>query len=65
MDLIIIPSKLSGTVNVPPSKSYTHRALIAAALAGGGRVKRPLFCEDTLATLDCLKGLGFAFDRCV
>jgi len=62
MDLIIIPSKLSGTVNVPPSKSYTHRALIAAALAGGGRVKRPLFCEDTLATLDSLKGLGFAFD---
>ena len=35
MDIRIIPHSLSGTVTPPPSKSQTHRLLIAAALAAG------------------------------
>ena len=35
MDIQIIPHSLSGTVTPPPSKSQTHRLLIAAALAVG------------------------------
>ncbi len=33
--LQVLPSRLSGRVEVPPSKSMGHRALIAAALAAG------------------------------
>ncbi|MEK6987959.1 MAG: hypothetical protein AABX97_07690 [Candidatus Thermoplasmatota archaeon] len=37
------PSKVSGTVRAPPSKSYTHRAILLAALSGGPcRILRPL-----------------------
>jgi len=43
----------------PPSKSYTHRALIAGALAEGETVLRsPLVAEDTLRTLGALRALG-------
>ena len=39
------------TVRVPGSKSYTHRALIAAALAEGNSIVRdPLDSEDTRLT---------------
>lgn len=61
MDLKIFPQHLMGTVTVPSSKSYTHRALIAAGLAGGGAVINPLIAEDTTATLDVLKRLGVRF----
>ncbi|MDD4077534.1 MAG: hypothetical protein PHT03_06110 [Bacilli bacterium] len=61
MDLKIFPHNLNGTVFVPPSKSYTHRALIAAALSKGGAVINPLFSDDTKATLECLGKLGFAY----
>lgn len=43
----------------PPSKSYTHRALIAGALAGGETVLRsPLPAGDTHRTLAALRALG-------
>lgn len=43
-----------------PSKSATHRALIAAALAEGrSTILSPLFSEDTRVTLEGLRGLGF------
>ena len=41
MDVTIIPSKLRGTVTPPSSKSVGHRALIAAALSGGGLQGHP------------------------
>lgn len=38
-------------LTVPPSKSFTHRALICAALAGEkSQIQNPLLCEDTLVT---------------
>jgi 3-phosphoshikimate 1-carboxyvinyltransferase len=43
----------------PPSKSFTHRALIAAALAeGASRIRGPLVAEDTLLTVQGLRALG-------
>jgi 3-phosphoshikimate 1-carboxyvinyltransferase len=47
------------TLTAPPSKSYTHRALIAGALAKGTTtVLRPLAAEDTRLTAAALKALG-------
>jgi 3-phosphoshikimate 1-carboxyvinyltransferase len=47
----------------PPSKSYTHRALIAGALAEGESMLRsPLVAEDTLRTLAALRVLGVEID---
>jgi 3-phosphoshikimate 1-carboxyvinyltransferase len=45
-------------VRAPPSKSYTHRALTMVFLAGQGKVQRPLWGADTLATRACLGLLG-------
>lgn len=51
--------RLSGTVTAPPSKSESHRLLIAAGLADGTSVIRNVgFSEDINATLDCLTALG-------
>lgn len=59
MDIQISPSRLSGSVSVPPSKSISHRALICAALAEGeSRIENMLECEDTAATVDALTALG-------
>jgi len=48
-----------GSVEVPPSKSMTHRHLITASLAEGRSVlEKPLVCDDTVATVSGLKALG-------
>ena len=48
-----------GTVSVPGSKSYTHRALIAAALCDGPcQVEGMLDSEDTRITLAALEQMG-------
>lgn len=46
-----------GAVNIPPSKSLTHRALICYALAHGGEVINPSASEDIAATRRCLDAL--------
>ena len=50
-------------VTAPPSKSYTHRALIMAAL-GSGRttILNPLYAEDTMLTINALRMLGISLD---
>ena len=51
--------KLSGQVCASPSKSYTQRMVIAAALANGAsKVSNPLLSEDTEATLRAVTALG-------
>ena len=46
-------------VAIPGSKSYTNRALLLAALAGGTvRIKNPLISDDTHAMIACLRELG-------
>jgi len=52
-------SSLQGFLRAPPSKSYTHRALFCAALAGGeSTLHLPLVCDDTLASAVALSKLG-------
>lgn len=59
MKVKILPSKISGTICAPASKSYTHRAIILASLAEGiSVIKNPLISEDTLATIEACKKLG-------
>ena len=58
MDVVINPCRLYGTAQAPPSKSYAHRALICATLAGSGAVKGIEYSNDISATLDCVKALG-------
>lgn len=49
-----------GAVRVPPSKSYTHRYLTLALLAGTPiTIERPLVAEDTLLFLSVLEQLGW------
>jgi len=51
--------RLNGEVCAPPSKSYTQRMLIAAALSSGeGKVSNPLLSEDTEATLRAITAFG-------
>ena len=60
--MIVTTGKISGidlTFTAPPSKSYTHRALIAGALAEGKTtIFRPLEAEDTRLTAGALRSLG-------
>lgn len=53
----------NSTIRVPGSKSHTNRALIMAALTPGAvRLNNPLYCEDTLAMIDCLQALGIEIE---
>jgi 3-phosphoshikimate 1-carboxyvinyltransferase len=55
----VYPSSAAGILRAPPSKSYTHRALVAMGLApSGGRVLDPLLSEDISASLRALRALG-------
>ncbi len=59
----IKPSQLNGEIEIVPSKSIMHRALIAASLADGqSTIFNPLFAIDTLQTIDGLKKLGTVFE---
>jgi 3-phosphoshikimate 1-carboxyvinyltransferase len=51
-------SSLSGEVYAPPSKSYTHRAILITALGPGGSVRRPLLSADTKATISASQAFG-------
>ena len=59
MDIKIKPSKLSGNIVIPPSKSFAHRALICAALSEGKSIVRNIeLSDDIRATLEALEELG-------
>ncbi len=51
-------SVLNGKVLAPPSKSYTHRAVVMASLAEQTIVTRPLLSADTTATMRACRALG-------
>lgn len=55
---VVQPGTVSGMLTPPPSKSAAHRALICAALAGGGTVNGVLPSEDMRATLRAVQALG-------
>ncbi len=60
MDLKINPTtSLNGEITAPSSKSYSHRAFIAASFADGVSViKEPLTSGDVAVTIDILRTLG-------
>jgi len=50
---------LEGEIQAPPSKAYTHRMLISALLSNGtSKILKPLFSDDTEATLGAIKAFG-------
>ena len=58
------PSRPSGCVTAPPSKSVSHRALICAALAEGEcLISNLAFSEDILATVDALTAIGAVIEK--
>ena len=58
MDVRISPSRVRGTARAPPSKSYTHRAVLAAGYGDGATVRNPLFSADTAATARAVEAYG-------
>ena len=53
------PSLISGSLKVPPSKSYTHRAIILGSLSKGTtRIINPLIARDTLSSISAAKLIG-------
>ncbi|MFQ5475973.1 MAG: 3-phosphoshikimate 1-carboxyvinyltransferase [Nitrosopumilus sp.] len=52
-------SKISGQIVCPPNKSYTHRAIFLASLAGNNsKVDNVLLSADTIATIEACKKFG-------
>lgn len=58
MDATITRSSLRGTAQAPPSKSYTHRAILAAGYASGATVYDPLDSADPHATARAVEAFG-------
>ena len=64
MNVRIEKSTPQGAISAPPSKSFAHRLLICAALAGESRVRGLSESEDILATLDCAAScLGAEYEK--
>jgi 3-phosphoshikimate 1-carboxyvinyltransferase len=56
---VIRSSTARGTVTAPPSKSYTHRAMVLGALTHDSfSLRNPLVSDDTKATLEALGTMG-------
>ncbi len=59
MRFVIRGGGVAGGVQAPPSKSYTHRALVCGLLAPGkSRISNPLMCDDTDATMRACESFG-------
>src|SRR3974390_3386596 len=58
MNVQVSQSIIRGKLDAPPSKSYTHRAIIMASLAKNSRIINPLLSEDTYATVHACESIG-------
>lgn len=55
----INPQKLKGGLDIPPSKSVSHRAIISAGLAKGeSKISNVLLSQDMIATCRAMEALG-------
>jgi 3-phosphoshikimate 1-carboxyvinyltransferase len=63
MDVVLDAATVAGRTQAPPSKSYTHRAILAAGLGAGATVRDPLVSADTEATMRVVEGFGGTVDR--
>lgn len=56
--------EIGGVVKAPPSKSYSHRAVILASLAKGtSKLYDMLYSEDTLSSIRVCEALGAKINR--
>ncbi len=63
-ELTIFPSKLSGRIAIPPSKSHTQRALLFSMLGSAtSRIINPLLSPDTEAMLTAIALFGAKIER--
>lgn len=63
MELKVRRSRVQGTIRAPPSKSYTHRALICSSLSAGESViEYPLYSDDTCTTARICEMMGAELD---
>ncbi|WP_252700697.1 3-phosphoshikimate 1-carboxyvinyltransferase [Natronosalvus vescus] len=58
MHVTITPSRVRGTARAPPSKSYTHRAILASGYAAEATVHDALWSADTRATARAVEHFG-------
>ncbi len=59
MERYIDPSAIKGVIKAPASKSMTQRAMAAALLADGQSIiHNPSYCDDSLAAMSIVVGLG-------
>jgi 3-phosphoshikimate 1-carboxyvinyltransferase len=64
MKILVHKSEIGGAVKAPPSKSYTIRALMCAALAKGqSEIKNPLLSDDTEAASRVLEQVGITVKK--
>ncbi|MEW8955241.1 3-phosphoshikimate 1-carboxyvinyltransferase [Clostridium sp.] len=57
--LKINPRLLNGEVNIPPSKSMAHRAIICASLSNGfSTIENIDLSDDIIATIEGMKSMG-------
>ena len=64
MEIKILPKKLKGEINIPPSKSYSHRAIIAASLADEvSMIDNLNFSIDIETTTEIMKNLGSIIEQ--
>jgi 3-phosphoshikimate 1-carboxyvinyltransferase len=61
---IVHHSTVDGLIKSPPSKSYTHRAIVCGLLSSHTtKIRNPLFCADTEATLQLAQMMGAKVKR--
>lgn len=58
MNATIANSVVAGSTRAPPSKSYSHRALLAGGYADSSVIERPLLSADTRATIRAIRAFG-------
>ncbi len=63
MHVTITPSRVAGPAQAPPSKSYTHRAILAAGYAESATVYDALWSADTKATAGAVDLYGGSVTR--
>ena len=63
MNVRISRSRIRGRVRAPPSKSYTHRAILAAGYAESAVIIDPLISADTQATMRAVEAFGGTVNR--
>jgi 3-phosphoshikimate 1-carboxyvinyltransferase len=63
MDAHVSPSSVGGRARAPPSKSYTHRAILAAGYGDGATVRDALVSADTRATMRAVEAFGGHVER--